>query len=128
MNDAVLWDAGSVEQDTISRTTSVTLSMLFISLLGVGTCRTVSETLGIPYIDDNVGSGESSPYFGKRRVLLLFIAQYPGLVLLKWVFTWFYWVLLVTTKFYIDEWVLSPFSRLTGPEFNFNPSLPELVF
>ena len=27
---------------------------------------------------------------GPHWVFLVFIAQYPGLVLLKWVFTWFY--------------------------------------
>ena len=56
---------GSSEQQTISRTTTMVLAIFFLSLLGIGMGRTAVDTLGIPYIDDNVATRESPTYFGK---------------------------------------------------------------
>lgn len=44
--------------------TYIVLALLFISLLMVGTGYTAVQTLGIPYIDDNVAPRESPLYFG----------------------------------------------------------------
>ena len=41
------------------------LAIFFLSLLGIGMGRTAVDTLGIPYIDDNVATRESPTYFGK---------------------------------------------------------------
>ncbi len=56
--------SGSSEQQAISRTTTVVLAIFFLSLLGIGMGRTAVETLGIPYMDDNVANRESPTYFG----------------------------------------------------------------
>jgi hypothetical protein len=40
------------------------LAFFFLSLLGIGMGRTAVETLGIPYMDDNVANRESPTYFG----------------------------------------------------------------
>jgi Organic Anion Transporter Polypeptide (OATP) family len=56
---------GSSEQQTISRTTTMVLAIFFLSLLGIGMGRTAVDTLGIPYIDDNVATRESPTYFGE---------------------------------------------------------------
>lgn len=55
--------AKSSEQQAISRTTTVVLAFFFLSLLGIGMGRTAVETLGIPYMDDNVANRESPTYF-----------------------------------------------------------------
>ncbi|XP_046638836.1 solute carrier organic anion transporter family member 74D-like isoform X2 [Daphnia pulicaria] len=55
--------AKSSEQQAISRTTTVVLAFFFLSLLGIGMGRTAVETLGIPYMDDNVAGRESPTYF-----------------------------------------------------------------
>ncbi|KAG8233320.1 hypothetical protein J437_LFUL012492 [Ladona fulva] len=54
---------GKVEGRIQSRITTVVLAMFFVSLLGVGMGQTAVNTLGIPYIDDNVASRESPLYF-----------------------------------------------------------------
>ena len=59
-----LMDSGSSEQQAISRTTSWVLAIFFFSLLGIGMGRTAVETLGVPYIDDNVANRESATYIG----------------------------------------------------------------
>lgn len=56
--------SGSSEQQAISQITTVVLSIFFLSLLGIGMGRTAVETLGIPYMDDNVANRESPTYFG----------------------------------------------------------------
>lgn len=55
--------AKSSEQQAISRTTHLVLAIFFLSLLGIGMGRTAVETLGIPYMDDNVANRESPTYF-----------------------------------------------------------------
>jgi hypothetical protein len=61
----LLWSfTESSEQQAISRTTTVVLVFFFLSLLGIGMGRTAVETLGIPYMDDNVANRESPTYFG----------------------------------------------------------------
>ncbi|XP_059351055.1 solute carrier organic anion transporter family member 74D-like isoform X2 [Daphnia carinata] len=55
--------AKSSKQQAISRTTTVVLAFFFLSLLGIGMGRTAVETLGIPYMDDNVANRESPTYF-----------------------------------------------------------------
>ncbi|KAG1660552.1 Solute carrier organic anion transporter family member 1A1 [Nymphon striatum] len=44
--------------------TYIVLGLLFVSLLMIGTGYTAVQTLGIPYIDDNVAPRESPLYFG----------------------------------------------------------------
>ncbi|XP_036144680.1 solute carrier organic anion transporter family member 74D [Monomorium pharaonis] len=51
------------EQRIQSKITTVVLAIFFVSLLGVGMGQTAINTLGIPYIDDNVASKESPLYF-----------------------------------------------------------------
>lgn len=51
------------EQRIQNKITSVVLAIFFVSLLGVGMGQTAVNTLGIPYIDDNVASRESPIYF-----------------------------------------------------------------
>jgi len=50
--------------DTKSRITTTVLSIFFVSLLLIGIGATAVNTLGIPYIDDNVAPKESPLYFG----------------------------------------------------------------
>lgn len=52
-----------VSQGGVVKTTTVVLSVFFVSLLGVGMGQTAVYTLGIPYIDDNVANRESPLYF-----------------------------------------------------------------
>ncbi|CAG2161776.1 unnamed protein product [Oppiella nova] len=47
-----------------SRITNTVLSIFFVSLLLIGIGATAVNTLGIPYIDDNVAPKESPLYFG----------------------------------------------------------------
>ncbi|XP_046382967.1 solute carrier organic anion transporter family member 74D isoform X2 [Ischnura elegans] len=54
---------GQSESLIQSKITTVVLAMFFVSLLGVGMGQTAVNTLGIPYIDDNVASRESPLYF-----------------------------------------------------------------
>ena len=65
--------SGSSEQQAISRTTTVVLAIFFLSLLGIGMGRTAVETLGIPYMDDNVANRESPTYFGTTKTFFFFI-------------------------------------------------------
>lgn len=61
-----------------SRRTKTVLGIFFVSVLLVGIGSTTTNTLGIPYIDDNVAPGESPLYFGNLSIFNLtyiFIAQ-----------------------------------------------------
>lgn len=49
-----------------SQVTTTVLSIFFVSLFLVGIGATAVNTLGIPYIDDNVAPKESPLYFGER--------------------------------------------------------------
>lgn len=51
--------------DSPNRLTKTVLGIFFVSVLLVGIGSTTTNTLGIPYIDDNVAPGESPLYFGK---------------------------------------------------------------
>lgn len=51
--------------ETRSSITAVVIPWLFVCLLIVGVGQTGISTLGIPYIDDNVGSRKSPLYVGK---------------------------------------------------------------
>ncbi|XP_001601987.2 solute carrier organic anion transporter family member 74D [Nasonia vitripennis] len=51
------------EQRIHSKINTVVFAIFFVSLLGVGMGQTAVNTLGIPYIDDNVTSRESPLYF-----------------------------------------------------------------
>jgi MFS family permease len=50
--------------NTKTRITTTVLSIFFVSLLLIGIGATAVNTLGIPYIDDNVAPKESPLYFG----------------------------------------------------------------
>jgi hypothetical protein len=50
--------------NTKTRITNTVLSIFFVSLLLIGIGATAVNTLGIPYIDDNVAPKESPLYFG----------------------------------------------------------------
>lgn len=53
------------ETNQQSQITRTVLAVFFISLLFIGIGATTVNTLGIPYIDDNVATRESPLYFGK---------------------------------------------------------------
>lgn len=55
------------EQRIHSKINTVVFAIFFVSLLGVGMGQTAVNTLGIPYIDDNVASRESPLYFCKSN-------------------------------------------------------------
>ena len=55
--------ARSSEQQAANLVTHLVLAIFFLSLLGIGMGRTAVETLGIPYLDDNVANRESPTYF-----------------------------------------------------------------
>lgn len=62
-NSSDLCDAAHIKSSTTrSSITSVVIPWLFICLLIVGVGQTGIATLGIPYIDDNVGSRQSPLY------------------------------------------------------------------
>lgn len=54
-----------LEQEAHSQIRSAVLGIFFFSLLFIGIGMTAVQTLGIPYIDDNVASEESAIYIGK---------------------------------------------------------------
>lgn len=54
------------EQIAHSSIMNIVLPIYFASLLAVGVGQTAIQTLGIPYIDDNVASKESPLYLGKN--------------------------------------------------------------
>ena len=56
--------------NTKSRITNTVLSIFFVSLLLIGIGATAVNTLGIPYIDDNVAPKESPLYFGTQSILV----------------------------------------------------------
>lgn len=56
--------------NTKSRITNTVLSIFFLSLLLIGIGATAVNTLGIPYIDDNVAPKESPLYFGINAILV----------------------------------------------------------
>lgn len=65
-NSSDLCDAAHIKSSTTrSSITSVVIPWLFICLLIVGVGQTGIATLGIPYIDDNVGSRQSPLYMGE---------------------------------------------------------------
>ena len=57
--------------DTKLRIKQTVLSIFFVSLLLIGIGATAVNTLGIPYIDDNVAPKESPLYFGNLHFYLL---------------------------------------------------------
>lgn len=57
--------AHAVGRATRSSITAVVIPWLFICLLVVGVGQTGIATLGIPYVDDNVGSRQSPLYMGE---------------------------------------------------------------
>ena len=57
--------------NTKSRITNTVLSIFFVSLLLIGIGATAVNTLGIPYIDDNVAPKESPLYFGIQSIFVL---------------------------------------------------------
>lgn len=64
--NASLAAAGNATNDSCDSPDSlsqVVMSILFLSLLGVGIGQTAAYNLGIPYIDDNIASRESPIYF-----------------------------------------------------------------
>ena len=56
--------------NTKSRITNTVLSIFFVSLLLIGIGATAVNTLGIPYIDDNVAPKESPLYFGIKSIFV----------------------------------------------------------
>ncbi|XP_063599263.1 solute carrier organic anion transporter family member 74D-like [Penaeus indicus] len=65
--NASLAAAGNATNDSCDSPDSLSqavMSILFLSLLGVGIGQTAAYNLGIPYIDDNIASRESPIYFG----------------------------------------------------------------
>ena len=58
--------------NTKSRITNTVLSVFFVSLLFIGIGTTTVNTLGIPYIDDNVAPKESPLYFGMKSLLIFY--------------------------------------------------------
>lgn len=65
-NSSTLCDDAHVKSSTTrSEITAVVIPWLFICLLVVGVGQTGIATLGIPYVDDNVGSKQSPLYMGE---------------------------------------------------------------
>lgn len=65
-NSSNLCDDAHVKSSTTrSSITAVVIPWLFICLLVVGVGQTGIATLGIPYVDDNVGSKQSPLYMGE---------------------------------------------------------------
>lgn len=62
---------GSIISDDRQKT-HIVLVLLFISLLMIGTGYTAVQTLGIPYLDDNVAPRESPLYFGVTMGVKIF--------------------------------------------------------
>lgn len=60
-------DAHAKSTATRSSITAVVIPWLFICLLVVGVGQTGIATLGIPYVDDNVGSRQSPLYMGESH-------------------------------------------------------------
>lgn len=66
MNSTVLCDDDHVKSsEARSSITAIVIPWLFVCLLVVGVGQTGIATLGIPYVDDNVGSRQSPLYMGK---------------------------------------------------------------
>ncbi|XP_037302624.1 solute carrier organic anion transporter family member 74D-like [Manduca sexta] len=57
--------AQQINTETRSSITAVVIPWLFVCLLVVGVGQTGIATLGIPYVDDNVGSRQSPLYMGE---------------------------------------------------------------
>lgn len=72
LNNSTLCDeAHYINNNARSEITAIVIPWLFFCLLVVGVGQTGIATLGIPYVDDNVGSRQSPLYMGESRTLKL---------------------------------------------------------
>ncbi|CAG2110000.1 unnamed protein product [Medioppia subpectinata] len=85
-----------------SRITNTVLSIFFVSLLLIGIGATAVNTLGIPYIDDNVAPKESPLYFGTSSLT----PNDP-----QWIGAWWLGVFIVGTSLALTSFPMMVFPR-----------------
>lgn len=74
MNSTVMCNDSHVKNtDTRNSIAAVVIPWLFVCLLVVGVGQTGIATLGIPYVDDNVGSRQSPLYMGESFITIFIL-------------------------------------------------------